>query len=106
MIPFNINDYVYAKLTDAGKAIAHEQLAKYEEFDGGWSKWQLWELMAVFGSSMYNGCDVPFETNIRIDSGYTNIMSSNAYEKKLIFELLDDAFETPPYEELRTLYEE
>ena len=85
---FNINHNVYVKLTDEGRRLhrkAHDELHDhirtvtpkhltaypYEyhppaEDEDGWSKWQLWELMASFGAHMHNGCTVPFELNIRI----------------------------------------
>lgn len=74
---FNLNDYVWVKLTDAGR-VAHrnhwERLSfgtvhDYKPVDeiDGWSRWQLWELMQVFGGSLYNGCNVPFETTIRME---------------------------------------
>lgn len=79
---FNINDYVYVRLTDYGRGIhrrAYDRLTK--ERDGkipwmykapkedseGWSKWQMWELMNVFGDFMVLGFDPPFETTIRIE---------------------------------------
>ena len=34
----------------------------------GWYRFQLWELMQKFGGHMYNGCEVPFETGIRIEN--------------------------------------
>jgi hypothetical protein len=82
---FNINDNVYVKMTDEGRRIhrqAHDDLnahirsvspkvPRFEyhppaEDEDGWSKWQLWELMASFGAHMHNGCRVPFELTIRI----------------------------------------
>jgi hypothetical protein len=37
-----------------------------EEDAEGWSKWQLWSLMSLFGPCMHMGCDVPFETDMRL----------------------------------------
>ncbi len=80
-IEVNVNHDVWIKLTDAGKAEHRQQHDTFmkewakldvdyrqpEEVDG-WSRWQLWELMRIFGSKFYNGCDVPFETTIRIET--------------------------------------
>jgi hypothetical protein len=78
---FNVNHNVKVKLTDAGRR-AHRKnhddlLAKWptdekpeyrppEEDAEGWSTWQLWRLMQEFGPHLYNGCDVPFETELKI----------------------------------------
>ena len=83
MISFNINHNVHVKLTDAGKTELKRQhdsmygsmpnhlwSSKYEppvEDADGWSKWQLWDLMSQLGGKCYNGCNVPFETEIKID---------------------------------------
>lgn len=78
-VEINLNDTCYIKLTDYGRKILKE---KYEEFNRdhgdiykynpknedseGWSKWQLWDIMTVFGNVMYNGFNIPFETDIRL----------------------------------------
>lgn len=79
--PFNVNDYVWVRLTDVGRRILHHNHARLfsgarssapppyvppEEIDG-WSKWQLWSLMHEFGAHLH-GCDVPFETTIEIEA--------------------------------------
>lgn len=82
---FNINHHVFVKLTDEGRRLhrqKHDELndhlrsvsSRVKPFDYqppieddlGWSKWQLWELMASFGPHIFNGCNAPFELNIRI----------------------------------------
>lgn len=77
---FNINDNVSVKLTDYGRTILeHQHYTLYEKISGdipkyvpptedddGWSKWQLWSLMSAFGSSIYMGSNLPFETTIKI----------------------------------------
>lgn len=76
-IEFNLNDYVQVRLTDLGRCLheqEHEMLSTHasapykppEELDG-WSRWQAWRLMELFGQHMHNGCNVPFETTIRIE---------------------------------------
>ena len=81
-INFNINDYVYVKLTPYGKEILDkdsEDLARYwnkprdffkrniKEDEDGYSKWQLHNLMESFGKHCFNGCNLPFETTIKIE---------------------------------------
>jgi len=78
---FNINNNVRVKLTDKGREIHRKKYDNLwngyhslpyipvEEDENGWSTWQLWQLMSNFGDSMYNGCDLPFETEIEIMEG-------------------------------------
>ena len=67
---FNINHTVKIKLTDHGRAILNRQrpslLDRLVEVDG-WSEWQFWVLMQEFGNHVYNGCQLPFETEIEIN---------------------------------------
>lgn len=81
-VVFNVNDYVQVRLTDHGRKLhyrEHEELAvvmrRYgieqpyvepKEVDG-WSRWQAWELMRIFGRYLNNGCTPPFETTIRVE---------------------------------------
>lgn len=76
----NINDTVRVKLTNKGHAIHAANHAlwcavngmknfpyqKPAEDDEGWSEWQVWELMHQFGSHLYAGGKLPFETAIEI----------------------------------------
>jgi hypothetical protein len=67
MIDFNINDYVYVRLTEKGRAILHSQsMSAPAENENGFGKWQLWCLMNTFGPHLCNGAKVPFETTIKI----------------------------------------
>ena len=84
MLNFNINHYVYVKLTDAGRtelkrqhkelySVLPERLRdtdfKPEKEDSeGWSKWQMWNLMNTFGLMIRMCEDLPFETEIRIEN--------------------------------------
>ena len=82
---FNLNKCVSVRLTEEGRRLLrceHDALyahvrsvsvktklpeyAPVSEDNDGWSKWQLWQLMATFGPYMFNGCRPPFELNIRI----------------------------------------
>lgn len=65
---FNVNNYVKVKLTERGKAIMKKEgvLREYKADKDGFSKWQLWELMRVFGNYLFNGCEIPFEMEIEI----------------------------------------
>ena len=79
---FNINDKVRVRLTPHGRAVhadSHDELfarlsgfaqwdyiAPIEDADG-WSEWQMWSLMATFGSHMRTDVPQCFELNtIRI----------------------------------------
>jgi hypothetical protein len=72
---FNVNDYVWVRLTEDGRQ-AHREYhqARYpmleyrapDESCGGWGKWQLWALMQEFGPMIHLGCKAPFETTIRL----------------------------------------
>lgn len=85
-VSFNINSYVYVKLTKKGLDILKKEHDDLKYFYGdkgslpdfeppaansdGYSKFQLWSLMATFGGDCFNGCDVPFETTFLIDKEY------------------------------------
>jgi len=80
---FNINDFVWVKLTAYGITELKRQnnelsdklkysMSDYsfklpEKDEDGYYKFQLWYLMQTFGPFMYNGCRIPFETDIKID---------------------------------------
>lgn len=78
---FNVNNSVRVRLTDTGHDVLERnhralftgyperefpEMRQVVEDANGWSEWQLWDLMSQFGTSLYNGCDVPFETEIEI----------------------------------------
>lgn len=76
---FNINDSVMVKLTPFGKAllkIEHQNvfdgLKRYQPYippkedENGYSTWQLWVLMQTFGPHIFNGSQLPFETDIEL----------------------------------------
>ncbi len=76
---FNVNEHVRVRVTPHGRRLLAEKQRKLEaEFrvsldrlypadDGdGWSRWQLWKLMAAFGEHLTNGGPVPFEMVIEI----------------------------------------
>lgn len=58
-IQFNINNSVKVRLTDYGRDILRQKLDlrhSFERVDAqGYTKFQLWELMNIFGSYIYNG---------------------------------------------------
>jgi hypothetical protein len=74
-IPANINHDVLIRLTDTGREYLrqHDQAWRLTpgfssaEAPDGWSRWQLWELMQVFGPALYLGGAPPFETAIKIE---------------------------------------
>lgn len=81
MMLFNINNYVWVKLTAHGKRLLLEQYEREmtespylrgklnlpEEDADGWSRWQLWGLMSDLGKHCVMGFEPPFETTIRIE---------------------------------------
>jgi hypothetical protein len=75
----NINDTVRIRMTVLGRRIARQEIddlnatlngvvtLRYPEEDsGGWSRWQLWEVMRTFGAVIGNGMPVPFETEFEL----------------------------------------
>lgn len=74
---FNINDYVWVKLTPYGKDALrkkHEELFSKtypyvppKEDSDGWSRWQMWDLMSQLGSTIWHGGKEPFHTQIRVE---------------------------------------
>ena len=64
---FNVNNYVRVKLTEVGKNILEAEEIKYLPDEEGFVRFQMWELMQIFGNHMWNGCDIPFETNIGLE---------------------------------------
>ena len=78
---FNINNYVEIKLTQYGKDILKEKedkifteypslkeyLYKYKVNNRGYLKLQLWEVMNIFGDRFCDGCDAPFEMDIKME---------------------------------------
>ena len=80
MKEFNINDCIWVKLTDSGRAELkrqHDDLKDafpnvedykpLKEDDDGFVKMQGWCLMSSFGHMMRPTFDPPFETVVRID---------------------------------------
>ncbi len=69
----NINDYVWVRLNEHGWAVFdgyHERLgldpAHYRahvETSGDWQRFQLWELMHIFGEQSRNGLGAMFDRN-------------------------------------------
>ena len=83
LLDFNVNDHVLVRLTKEGLAVHRKQ---YDDLNaayggklpfkyrppktdlGGWSRWQMHDLMRTFGAAMpYTACPVPFATNIKIE---------------------------------------
>lgn len=79
----NLNETVRVKLNENGIAILRRNYeAVYKQYrpemlkkhpfklpaidKEGWSEFKLWKLMQEFGSSIYMGCKMPFETTIEI----------------------------------------
>ena len=66
-IKFNINHDVLIKLTSYGRKILLDKNEKYIEDNDGWSKWQLWDLMNIFGPYMKMRCNNPFDLSIKFE---------------------------------------
>ena len=76
---FNINETVLVKLTDYGREIWRTSNLSLNlppptpvaEDREGWSSWQMWLLMEVFGPYIHMGAtSLPFEPTIRIPSSH------------------------------------
>lgn len=68
----NINDFVRVKLTKRGREIMErwsldtsgsDARTKFVE-PSGWTSWQMWELMKVFGPHLAMHEESPFDSNI------------------------------------------
>lgn len=71
--PFNLNDYIKVKLTEMGLkihrarydslwAIGQQPFFEYQPptiDENGWSEWQAWEFMQIFGAHFSNGFNNP-----------------------------------------------
>jgi hypothetical protein len=76
---FNINDHIKVRLTARGREIHKLEYdcanpkyikEKYpyqppQEDKDGWSRWQAWHFMSLFGGYMSQGSDLPAETEIK-----------------------------------------
>jgi hypothetical protein len=60
---FNLNDDVKVKLTDHGRDLLAKKRLTRQPDEAGYNRFQLWELMNIFGEHFYNGCSIPFEFN-------------------------------------------
>lgn len=66
-LEFNINETVWVRLNEHGKQLLGDTRKFTATPDAdGWSRWQMWDVMATFGPHIYLGCRVPFETTIRL----------------------------------------
>ena len=82
-IAININSKVKVKLTDFGKSILDKEVNKlkqisgapdnytpYETDDNGYTEFQLWQFINIFGDYVYNGAIQVIEDNeilVRVD---------------------------------------
>ena len=76
MIKVNINDVIKVKLTDLGKEIVQKNFDElrawyptiplqtiYPIDDDGYTEFQLWTFMSMFGEHLYNGAPQIIENN-------------------------------------------
>lgn len=85
LIDFNLNDYVYVRITPRGFDMLSARDAEFnakfgaitltgssrrsaEQVGQGHTRWQLWDLISTFGAGIYLGCVPPFETTIQLES--------------------------------------
>ncbi|MGG3307336.1 hypothetical protein ABER23_07905 [Paenibacillus lautus] len=85
MYQVNLNEYVKVKLTDHGisilkkeraelnKRFAERGLTGFGEYEpkvdeDGYTSFQLWDLMQRLGPHISIGCQLPFETNVILNS--------------------------------------
>lgn len=75
---FNVNELVKVKLTDVGKDIFYHRWDSLNEMckevvieprypkvdEEGFTEFQLWDLMNIYGPHLRMGCNVPFEENL------------------------------------------
>jgi len=78
MKEFNINEYVWVKLTEHGHEILRKEAEKYRQYswfkpytpaptdEDGFTKFQAWHLMQQFGPHISLGFDPPFSPAIKI----------------------------------------
>ena len=81
---FNINEFVKIRMTVLGHTVYRQhrdEIAKnvlkygiqpdivdrHPEDASGWSRWQLWEVMAIFGRHLYMGGPLLFETKVDLE---------------------------------------
>lgn len=78
---FNINDYVYIKLTEYGKELYYNRDVKLNESYGreiippkhpevdseGYTKMQMWEFISLYGEHTSVGCILPFEVEMQFE---------------------------------------
>lgn len=74
---FNINDYVWVKLNDKGKELylrsfddiplEFRRVRLLEVDSDGYSKFQMWSFMQIFGPHISMGFNPPFDTTIKFD---------------------------------------
>ena len=66
----NLNDEIKVKLTDFGKQIYYKYCedfpTKLKIDSKGYTKFQIWVFMHIFGEYLYNGCVAPCETDVQI----------------------------------------
>lgn len=75
LLEFSLNDLVWIQLNDKGRRIHRAWYAglglEYipaEEDHEGWSEWQAWNVMQVFGPHVRMGPAPPFSLGFRIDA--------------------------------------
>lgn len=83
-LAFNVNSHVRVKLNDLGREIYMQYYDRWgietgppKEEGDGYSRFQLHELMSIFGEHMGVGFSVPFETTVLLEGDHLFAPSSN-----------------------------
>lgn len=69
----NLNDYIKVKLTEYGRKIYRSSFVslglpepRINVDKDGYTRFQIYDFINVFGEHMHMGCELPCETNIQI----------------------------------------
>lgn len=65
-LKFNLNSHVLVRLNNYGKEILDNKNQKYDIDSSGYTEFQLWVLIEIFGVYIHNGFRPCFDTNILI----------------------------------------
>lgn len=61
---FNLNNYVYVRLTPSGEKILAKSGISSKKDGDGYSRFQAWEFMEIFGSAFHLGAEQPSDLDV------------------------------------------
>lgn len=85
----NIDDMAVVRLTAAGREKLSEWVLTWSkpgvisaddmfpQMPDGTTKFTLWELMAIFGPSLYHGCELSFDRQFSVEPSFSNLTHVN-----------------------------